>query len=113
MRSLRMTHRFRTDQTFTAGEKLELRFRYRIALEIPLSGATLDLGEHYLLVSGEPIFSYQEAQLDLENRLVVTLGKLFQNGQKLEWSLDYRTDSFFEKSPRTRLWAKVGYFLNF
>lgn len=112
-RNFRIAHRFRTDQTFTRGEKVEIRFRYRLALEIPLNGATLDPGEYYLAISNEPIFSYQARDFEFENRAVFSLGKLIQNGQKLEWSVDYRTDGFVEKPFRTRLWAKVGYFANF
>jgi hypothetical protein len=113
LRNLRIAHRFRTDQTFTKGEKIEIRFRYRLALEIPLNGATLDPGEHYLAISNEPIISYQAQDFELENRLIFSLGKLIQNGKRLEWSVDYRTDGYVEKPFRTRLWAKVGYFYSF
>lgn len=109
-RFMRIAHRFRTDQTFEKGDKIEIRFRYRLALEIPLNGATLDPSEYYLAISNEPIISYQEQAMELENRLVFSLGKLIKNGERLEWSLDYRTDGFVEKPFRTRLWAKVGYF---
>jgi hypothetical protein len=112
-RNLRIAHRFRTDQTFTRGEKVEVRLRYRLALEIPLNGATLDPGEYYLAISNEPIFSYQSRAIELENRVVFSLGKLIQNGKRLEWSVDYRTDGYVEKPLRTRLWAKLGYFYSF
>ncbi|MFT7363244.1 MAG: hypothetical protein ACI9UV_001442, partial [Algoriphagus sp.] len=112
-RNLRILHRFRTDQTFTKGEKVEVRLRYRLALEIPLNGATLDPGEYYLAISNEPIFSYQARAVELENRVIFSLGKLIQNGKRLEWSVDYRTDGYVEKSLRTRLWAKFGYFYSF
>jgi len=113
LRTLRIAHRFRTDQTFTKGEKMAFRFRYRIAFEIPLNGTALDPGEHYLAVSNEPIISFQSRNFELENRLVISLGKLFQNGQKIEWGLDYRTDGYVDKPFRTRLWAKLGYFYSF
>jgi len=112
-RNLRIAHRFRTDQTFTRGEKVEVRLRYRLALEIPLNGATLDPGEYYLAISNEPIFSYQSRAIELENRVVFSLGKLIQNGKRLEWSVDYRTDGYVERPLRTRLWAKLGYFYSF
>ena len=113
LRNLRMTHRLRTDQTFIESESIEVRFRYRLGLEIPLKGTTLDPNEPYLLISNEPILSYKDSDFELENRFVFSLGHLFQNGQRLEWSVDYRTDGFVEKPFRTRLWAKVGYFLSF
>ncbi|SFN77783.1 Protein of unknown function [Algoriphagus ornithinivorans] len=113
LRSLRIAHRIRTDQTATRGESLEWRLRYRVALDIPLDGKTLDPGENYLVLSNEPIFSLQDGEFELENRLVFTLGKLINEEQKLEYSIDYRTDGFFQEGFRTRLWAKIGYFYNF
>lgn len=113
LRGMKLAHRFRTDQTFTKGEEVELRFRYRISTEIPLSGRTLDPGEHYLIFSNEPIFSLQEGEFEIENRLVLSFGKLITSSQKLEWSVDYRTDKFIQEGFRARLWAKVGYFYSF
>ncbi len=113
LRGMKLAHRLRTDQTFTKGESMEVRFRYRIATEIPLSGSTLDPGEHYLVLSNEPIFSFQGGEFEIENRLVFSLGKLINSSQKLEWSIDYRTDKFIQEGFRTRLWAKVGYFYSF
>ncbi|TFV97354.1 DUF2490 domain-containing protein [Algoriphagus kandeliae] len=112
-RRFRMGHRFRLDQTFTPGETAEFRFRYRIALDVPLQGDEVDPGESYLVISTEPIFSLQDSELGLENRFVLTLGKLINSQQKIEYSVDYRTDGFFQEGFRTRLWAKIGYFYNF
>lgn len=113
LRNFRLNHRFRTDQTFTDQEKIEIRFRYRLSFEIPLNGLTLDPDEFYLLVSNEPIFSLQNQGFEVENRLVFGMGKLYSNGQKLEWSIDYRTDGFIQKDLRTRLWIKIGFFQSF
>lgn len=113
LRGLRLAHRIRTDQTFTKGEPMEVRLRYRLSTEIPLSGRTLDPGEHYLIVSDEPIISLQGGEFEIENRLVFSFGKLITSSQKLEWSLDYRTDKYIQEGFRTRLWAKVGYFYSF
>jgi hypothetical protein len=112
-RNLRISNRFRTDQTFTSDEKVELRFRYRLALELPLNGASIDPGENYLVLSNEPIFSLQAQEFEIENRLIFTVGKLYKNSQKLEWSLDYRTDGFIQEGFRTRLWLRLGYFYSF
>ena len=113
LRGLKLAHRLRTDQTFTKGDPVEIRLRYRLATEIPLSGSTLDPGEHYLVLSDEPIFSFQGGEFEIENRLVFSVGELITSSQKLEWSLDYRTDKFIQEGFRTRLWAKVGYFYSF
>lgn len=113
LRGLKMAHRFRTDQTLTQGDPVEFRLRYRISTEIPLSGSTLDPGEHYLVLSDEPIFGLQGGEFEIENRLVFSFGKLITSSQKLEWSLDFRTDKYIQEGFRTRLWAKVGYFYSF
>lgn len=113
LRNFRLSHRFRTDQTFEKEQKMQVRFRYRLSFEIPLNGMSLDPGEHYLLLSEEPIFSFQNSELELENRLALSLGKLYSKGQKLEWSIDYRTDGFIQDDFRTRIWLKIGYFQSF
>jgi len=113
MRSLRINHRFRTDQTFTRNEELEIRFRYRFSMEIPLEGAEVDPGEMYLVISEEPIFSSQAGQFEIENRIALALGKLINQQEKFEWAVDYRTDGFVQEGFRTRLWAKISYYYNF
>ena len=113
MRSLRINHRFRTDQTFTKNEDLEVRFRYRFSLEIPLEGAEVDPGEMYMVFSEEPIFSSKSGDFEIENRVVVALGKMINKQEKFEWALDYRTDGFIQEGFRTRLWAKISYYYNF
>lgn len=113
LRGTRVAHRVRTDQTFRDGDDVELRLRYRIAAEFPLSGSKLEPGENYLVLSAEPILSVQSGETELENRAVVTLGRLLNPDQKVEISLDYRTDKYIQEGFRTRLWLKVGFFLSF
>ncbi len=112
-RTFRINHRMRTDQTFTKNNDFELRFRYRFSVEIPLEGAEVDPSEFYLVVSEEPIFSYKGSEFEIENRLAVALGKLFNSKEKLEWAVDYRTDGFIQEGFRTRLWGKISYYYNF
>lgn len=113
MRNLRINHRFRTDQTFTRNDDLELRMRYRISGEIPLQGKIVDPKEFYLVISEELIFSYKGGDFEIENRVALALGKLYNSREKLEWGVDYRTDGFIQDGFRTRLWGKISYFYNF
>lgn len=113
MRNLRINHRMRTDQTFTKNDDLEVRFRYRFSVEIPLEGAEVDPNEFYLVISEEPLFSLKGGAFEIENRTAIALGKLFNSHEKLEWAVDYRTDGFIQEGFRTRLWAKISYFYNF
>ncbi len=108
LRRSRLGHRLRIDQTYHPNEAVELRARYRLSLEIPLSGQSLDPGEFYLLLSDELIYAYQGGDSELENRLVGSLGRYFSKRAKLEAGLDYRTDRYIAEGFRTRLWFKVG-----
>lgn len=107
MRS-RLGHRLRTDQTYHPTEATEFRARYRLSIEIPLAGQSLDPGEFYLLLSDEVIYGYQGDSGEIENRLVGSLGHYFSQQAKLEGGLDYRTDRYIAEGFRTRLWFKVG-----
>lgn len=113
MRNLRINHRIRTDQTFTRNDDLELRLRYRISAEIPLQGKIVDPKEFYLVISEELIFSNKGGDFEIENRVALALGKLYNSREKLEWGVDYRTDGFIQDGFRTRLWGKISYFYNF
>ena len=104
----RLGHRLRTDQTYHPTEATEFRVRYRLSIEIPLAGQSLDPGEFYLLLSDEVIYGYQEDSGEIENRLVGSLGHYFSKQAKLEAGLDYRTDRYIAEGFRTRLWFKVG-----
>jgi hypothetical protein len=108
LRRSRLGHRLRTDQTFHPSEAVELRARYRLSVEIPLVGESLDPGEFYLLLSGEVIYGVQGGGSEIENRLVGSLGHYFSKRAKLEIGPDYRTDRYLSPGFRTRLWLKVG-----
>lgn len=111
--NLRLAHRIRIDQTLERSEPFVFRTRYRAALEIPLNGTKIDPKEFYVVISEEPIHSIDSKLAnELENRLVVTLGHFFSNGNKLELSLDHRSDRFFDDGVRQRIWLKIGWFVN-
>lgn len=113
IRNLRLAHRVRSDQTMERDEPFVFRLRYRAALEIPLSGDKIDPKEFYVVVSDEPIYSIDSERTNgFENRFVVTVGHFFSNKNKLELSLDHRTDRFFDTDIRQRIWLKIGWFLN-
>jgi hypothetical protein len=113
MRNFRINHRLRTDQTVTRNADVEVRFRYRLSMEIPLEGNKVDPGEHYLVLSEEPILSYKGGDFEIENRIAFAVGKLFTTKEKLEFAVDYRTDGYIQEGFRTRLWTKISYYYNF
>jgi hypothetical protein len=113
IKNMRLAHRIRLDQTLERSESFIFRTRYRAALEIPLNGDKIDPKEFYVVISEEPIYSINSKLTnELENRFVVTLGHFFSNGNKLEMSLDHRTDRFFDDGVRQRIWLKIGWFVN-
>lgn len=103
----RLIHRLRTDQTFYRSEEIKWRGRYRLALELPFEGRSIDAGEYYMVMSIEPIYSYQDNESDLENRLVAVLGHAFRGDTKIEGGIDYRVEKL-EESADQIIWLKLG-----
>lgn len=109
--SYRIAHRVRIDQTFFKNAPLLFRARYRIKGQVPLQGLRLDPGENYLVFSNELIYMVQSNEDDLENRLTGAYGFYFDDKNKLEIGLDYRTDDYLvDDRFRHRLWFKFGYY---
>lgn len=108
----RLAHRVRADQTYASGEVPLYRIRYRLSLELPLSGANIDPGEFYLVLSDEPIYGFQDGTSTLENRLVGSLGHYFSKNQKVEAGIDHRIDRFLKSGSRQRIWLKVGWYVS-
>jgi hypothetical protein len=53
----------------------------------------------------------QSSEDDLENRFTAALGFYFDDKNKFEVGLDYRTDDYLvEDRFRHRLWFKFGYY---
>ncbi len=105
----RLGHRFRADQTFRDSESIEYRFRCRLSAEFPLQGLEVDPGEFYLLLSDEAIFSLQDDEKDVENRLVSSMGYYFSSRHRFEAGLDFRTDKILVNGSRNRLWINLGW----
>lgn len=108
----RLGHRFRTDQTFNARQKVEFRVRYRLSSDISLNGEFIDPGEVYLKLGNEYVYSIQGDATDLEVRFVPTLGYYVNDANKLEIGIDYRMDSFLKATANHRFWINLGYYLS-
>ena len=110
---LRLAHRFSTDQTFATGVASEYRLRYRIGLEKPLAGESIDPGEWYINVNHEYLQAWQGGTYDLEIRLVPSLGYELTASNKVEIGLDYRINSFVTEAASHRFWGTVNWFVSF
>lgn len=92
-RDLMLGHRLRSDQTFYTDEATKIRLRYRISLEIPLQGLSLDPLEFFLLVSDEILIANQKTRQSLENRFVFNAGYMFSPSHKLQLGFDLRSET--------------------
>lgn len=109
--SFRMAHRFSSDQTFIKGTSTEYRFRYRATIEIPFNGNSVDLKEFYLKINNEYLNAFEDREYDLEIRFSPLLGYKLNEGNKLEFGLDYRLDSFLESVTKNHFWTSINWYL--
>lgn len=110
--AFRLGHRFAADQTLRNGEAPTFRFRYRIGMDIALSGQTVDPREFYVKLNHEYLNAFQGGSYDLEIRLIPFLGYAFTDNNKLETGLDYRLNSFINGSSRSSFWIQIGWFIS-
>ncbi len=111
IQSFRVAHRISTDQTFSSTEYTEFRIRYRLSLEIPLSGLKVDVKEFYFKLNAEAINSVQDRVYDLEFRVVPNIGYVINGQQNIELGLDNRFDSFIDNQTRLNTWITITWFL--
>ncbi len=108
---LRIAHRIGSDQTFSATESSEFRFRYRFTLEIPLSGRKVDEREFYFKNNMEIINSFQKKEYDIEFRIVPFIGYVIDKKHKIEFGIDNRFSSFISKKSNFTSWINFNFFM--
>ncbi len=90
--ALRLGHRFRSEQRFRSSGTV-YRFRYRLALDSPLDGEILDVGEPYIVGTYETLLSTApKIRAMYDQRLELNIGWLLQSGLKIEGGLEYRME---------------------
>lgn len=115
-RSLRLGHRFASDQTFSGENNAdtEVRLRYRLATEIPLQGASLEAKEYYLKINQEYLNAFQSGQHDLEIRTGFFLGNYLSSKNILEYGVDYRVGSIFSNgTTKHAIWLRVNWYFQY
>ncbi len=93
-RVVRLGHRVRTEQRIFK-ERTIHRFRYRFALDRPLVGEKLDIGEPYIVGTLESLLSVgagQSSQYD--QRVGLNIGWLVSQKSKIQAGLEYRREDF-------------------
>ena len=106
-----LAHRFASDQTFGDGIAPTFRLRYRLSVEIPLTGERADVREVYLKANNEYLSSWQKKDQSLEMRWVPVLGYKLSEANKVELGIDYRLSGLFQDSRRSSFWLKVNGFI--
>ncbi|MFD0861023.1 DUF2490 domain-containing protein [Sungkyunkwania multivorans] len=95
---LRLGHRIRTEQRFTRSLTIH-RFRYRFALDLPLNGETLDIGETYLVTSTESLLSVAKANNpQLDQRLSLDIGWLVSAKTKIQLGSEFRWEDYTQRT---------------
>ena len=90
---LRFGQRIRVEQRFFEHITAH-RLRYRLAIDIPLNGEKLDVGEAYLVSSTEFLWSLSRSIPQLDNRTTVHLGWYANKSLKLQLGLEHQLIRF-------------------
>ncbi|MEO9512438.1 MAG: DUF2490 domain-containing protein [Flavobacteriaceae bacterium] len=105
---VRFGHRFRTEQRFTKDFTIH-RFRYRFAIDFPLKGETVDIGEPYFAGGFENIWSLAKNSVpQYDARVNAQLGWRLQGGLKLQTGMEYRREDFTSIFPKNIVLLLVG-----
>lgn len=110
--SFRLGHRFSADQSFQDGTKPEVRLRYRLALEIPLNGQSVDDKEFYLKLSNEYLNAFNDSDYDLEIRVIPFLGYVIADSNKFEAGVNYRINNFVNDATRSSFWLSLNWYVS-
>lgn len=91
---LRFGHRLRTEQRVLPSKTI-FRQRYRFAVDLPLKGEKLDIGEPYLVSSMELLLSLASPdQPEIDHRTTTQIGWQISKDLKLQTGLEYRFEAF-------------------
>ncbi len=89
---VRFGHRVRAEQRIFS-ERTIHRFRYRFALDLPLEGEELDIGESYFVASVESVSSFGKGSKPVhDQRFTAQLGWKLSAKAKLQLGLEHRLE---------------------
>jgi hypothetical protein len=91
---VRYGHRFRAEQRIL-NKKNFFRQRYRFAVDFPLNGEKLDIGETYLVNAAEGLLSLSEfGKPETDIRISAQIGWQIHENLKLQTGLEHRLEAF-------------------
>jgi hypothetical protein len=91
---IRFGHRFRTEQRILPSKTI-FRQRYRFAIDLPLNGEKLNIGEPYLVASMELLLSLSSLDKpEIDHRTTTQIGWQISEDMKFQTGLEYRFEAF-------------------
>ena len=106
--TVRYGHRLRAEQRITRIRTTH-RFRYRFALDFPLKGQKLNIGEPYFIGSLEQLLSLaQGSSSQYDIRLNTQLGWQLDKGFKFQTGIEYRFENYTSDSLQNILFLMTS-----
>ena len=97
---VRFGHRIRSEQRITKSATVH-RFRYRFAVDFPLKGEKLDIGEPYFVGTLENLLSVaRSASPQYDTRLTGFIGWQLDANLKLQFGVEYRLEEYTSGLPQ-------------
>lgn len=91
---IRLGHRIRSEQRLLNTETI-FRQRYRLAIDFPLNGEKLDIGEAYFVAALEGLLSLSEiSKPEIDQRTTAQVGWQLSETLKLQTGLEFRFEAF-------------------
>ena len=92
--NVRLGNRVRTEQRISPDRTIH-RFRYRFALDLPLQGEKLDVGEPYFVASTESLLSVaRDMGPEWDQRVTTHIGWLLNPKARFQTGLEYRAENY-------------------
>lgn len=106
--AIRYGHRVRAEQRITKSITTH-RFRYRFAVDFPLIGEKLDLGEPYFVGSLENLLSVAKGNSpEYDTRLSGQIGWQLHSDVKFQMGVEYRLEDYSSSLPQNILFLSTS-----
>ena len=110
----KLAHRFSLNETKKENIDWEHTIRYRISIEKPFNGQSVDAKEFYGKLSNEYLLFMQNYDIsDFEIRALAAVGYSLNETHKIETGLDYRISNLPNSNKFHEFWLLLGWFVSF
>jgi len=101
--SLRFGNRFRLEQRIQPSNLVH-RIRYRFAVDLPLKGLKMDIGEPYLVATTESLLSLGKSEKPMyDQRITSQIGWSINNHLKAQLGVQFRMENYTENTEHVFL----------